>query len=163
MARWPNLLFRMITFPSNLLFFFHFISFPFVFFHFFHLLFFFVFLRGFECAIKLIVFRKGALSEAPRYTQPQPLSFNHRAYNLRKLIELPYHQTLSGVTRRYDDTLFNFEFIHAKCAAGLLESLVADYDEALTANGGTDKVLAGKLVAFAAFIRQNVNLPFFLI
>eukprot|EP00026_Physarum_polycephalum_P000315 Phypoly_transcript_00315.p1 GENE.Phypoly_transcript_00315~~Phypoly_transcript_00315.p1 ORF type:complete len:1677 (+),score=283.12 Phypoly_transcript_00315:184-5214(+) len=99
---------------------------------------------------------KNALLEEPRYVQPQPLAFSDRAYNLRKLIELPRHQTLSGLTRRYEDTLFNFDFIHAKCAAGLIRGLVTDYEEAL-AEAGKDKILAGKLGEFASFIQQNLG------
>ena len=101
---------------------------------------------------------KGVLAEAPRFTQPQPLSFNNKTYNTRKLIELPYHHSLSGLTRRYEDSLFNFEFIHAKCVAGLIYLLAADYEDALAAIGDKDKVLAGRLAEFQLFIKQNVCL-----
>jgi hypothetical protein len=109
--------------------------------------------------------KKNKLSAEPRYVQPQPLAFSDRTYNIRKLIELPHHHSLSGLTRRYEDTLFNFDFIHAKCAAGLIRGLVDDYEEAIAQLGGKDKVLATKLEEFATFIKQNVSFPshFFLL
>jgi WD40 repeat protein len=46
----------------------------------------------------------------------------------RKVAELPYHLTCAGDWRRLEETLCDLDFIEAKCTAGWVYELVADYD-----------------------------------
>ncbi|EFP10882.1 hypothetical protein CRE_30786 [Caenorhabditis remanei] len=73
---------------------------------------------------------------ADRKVPKQPNVFsskdgNHR-YNTRKLNELPYHLLRSG---RVDELLtlclFDYEFLHAKVSSFPLQSLIADYEDAI--------------------------------
>jgi hypothetical protein len=51
--------------------------------------------------------------------------------NLRKVSELPYHQTLAGLWDAAERTLCDLEFAEAKIAANMLHDLVQDCDRAL--------------------------------
>lgn len=49
--------------------------------------------------------------EGDRLVAAQPYQFSAGVYNIRKLIELPYHQTLAGVPEKYNSTLYLHEYI----------------------------------------------------
>ncbi|ULT89955.1 hypothetical protein L3Y34_008385 [Caenorhabditis briggsae] len=73
---------------------------------------------------------------ADRKVPKQPNVFsskdgNHR-YNTRKLSELPYHLLRSGrVDELLSLCLFDYEFLHAKVSSFPLQSLIADYEDAI--------------------------------
>lgn len=73
-------------------------------------------------------------------------------------MELPYHQVQAGLIRQLDNSLFNFDFIQAKCSAGLTYSLLEDYERSIGIVAAVDKASANKLQEFAQFLRQNVCL-----
>ena len=65
---------------------------------------------------------------------PQPDHFissvDDRKPNIRKAIELPYQQQHAGLTEALESTLSNLNFVSAKCEAGLVYDLLADYQHA---------------------------------
>jgi WD40 repeat protein len=50
--------------------------------------------------------------------------------NIRKLSELPYHQTYAGMVNELEETLSDLEFIGSKCGAGVSYDLLEDYKRA---------------------------------
>ncbi len=65
------------------------------------------------------------------YFDRQPLSEDAgtaRTFNLRKLSELPYHQTMASIWTGLESTLCNLDFLQAKAEAGLPYEVIADYD-----------------------------------
>ncbi len=64
----------------------------------------------------------------------QLASADKQTANLRMLSELPYQQTHGQLWPELEETtLCNLRFVEAKCAAGLVYDLQADYDRALAA------------------------------
>lgn len=56
-----------------------------------------------------------------------PLWLSPGAANRRKVSELPYHLARCGDVKGLERTLANLEFVEAKCRAGLIYDLAADY------------------------------------
>lgn len=83
-----------------------------------------------------LTFRGASFPE--RLVEAQPLNFSVGRPNLHKLSELPYHQTFAipDNSRQIPDSqirsfaLFDFEFLEAKCEAGMWEQLDEDFTNA---------------------------------
>jgi NACHT domain- and WD repeat-containing protein len=54
-----------------------------------------------------------------------------QVYNVRKVSELPYHETHGELWDKLEDTLTDLRFIEAKCAVGMTYDLIRDYNLAL--------------------------------
>lgn len=74
--------------------------------------------------------------------------------NMRKVAELPYHQTRGELWKDLEVVLCDLDFVEAKCAAGLTYNLAADYHAVLSAQGfKRDKHPA--IEEFARFVRSQ--------
>ncbi len=56
---------------------------------------------------------------------------NKHVYNVRKVSELPYHETNGELWDKLEETLTDLRFIEAKCAVGMTYDLIRDYNLAL--------------------------------
>lgn len=74
--------------------------------------------------------------------------------NLRKLSELPFHQTLGKMWSDLENTLCDLHTIEAMCTASMLYDLIADSNRALAAVG-IPKELSAKLQDFMRFLRAQ--------
>jgi WD40 repeat protein len=92
-----------------------------------------------------------------QYFASKPDAFGGNVYNTRKLSELPYQQRKSGMWDDLEATLCNLSFIEAKCAAGLIYDLLADYDAATLTPELPDGAKA-RIAAFAQFVRAQAHL-----
>jgi hypothetical protein len=54
-----------------------------------------------------------------------------KSLNIRKLAEIPYQQRKAKMWLELEKTLCDLDFLQAKCSAGLIDDLLADYDAAL--------------------------------
>ncbi|XP_064648000.1 NACHT and WD repeat domain-containing protein 2-like [Lineus longissimus] len=96
--------------------------------------------------------------ESDRRVPAQPLVFRNEKgevtrYNLRKLNELPYHLIRSHRYEiLYDEVLFNYKWLHAKLSCMPLQSVLADFEDAM--NHIKDKDI--KLVADAIRLSSSV-------
>ncbi len=75
--------------------------------------------------------------------------------NFRKLDELPWQQLRAGRPAELEATLTDFDFVMAKCEAGLLYPLLDDYRRAL---GPGRHAGQSPLALWAAFFEQRVHL-----
>jgi WD40 repeat protein len=68
-----------------------------------------------------------------RYFSAPPMWEDRKAFkpNTRKVAELPYHQTMAEMWDEVEGTLCDLCFVEAKCAAGQVFELLADYQLAL--------------------------------
>ena len=98
--------------------------------------------------------RHGVLA---RYFESKPNAFGRQVYNARKLSELPYQQRKSGMWKELEATLCDLPFIEAKCAAGLIYDLLADYDAAILTPELPDSAKE-RISAFARFVRAQAHL-----
>jgi WD40 repeat protein len=74
--------------------------------------------------------------------------------NVRKVSELPYHQTHGELWRELEHSLCDLDFVEAKCAAGRTYDLAADYHAVLSAKGfRRDEHPA--IEEFARFVRSQ--------
>eukprot|EP00026_Physarum_polycephalum_P000281 Phypoly_transcript_00281.p1 GENE.Phypoly_transcript_00281~~Phypoly_transcript_00281.p1 ORF type:complete len:1777 (-),score=249.49 Phypoly_transcript_00281:112-5442(-) len=89
---------------------------------------------------------------ADRMIPPQPLQFSSLTYNSRKISELPYHHLLCSHPRRLHNSLLSFEFIEAKCGAGMIMDLKIDYKRAEEVLEKLKDPLAPTLKEFHEFI-----------
>ena len=100
-------------------------------------------------------------SAAKPETGPPPPARAHR----RKVSELPYHLACCGDVKGLERTLASIEFVEAKCQAGLIYDLEADYAR-LQADGAglrpaviTPVVWQGRTGAECPYCRGSSNLP----
>eukprot|EP00026_Physarum_polycephalum_P000396 Phypoly_transcript_00397.p1 GENE.Phypoly_transcript_00397~~Phypoly_transcript_00397.p1 ORF type:complete len:1410 (+),score=214.43 Phypoly_transcript_00397:632-4231(+) len=101
----------------------------------------------------------GKQAACDRLISKQPLQFSHTVFNLRKLNELPYHHTMSNIPSSYTTSLFNFDFIAAKCAAKLHHELVQDYQFALqNIDGAKNPDYVARLTYFLEFVEKNLHI-----
>ena len=64
-----------------------------------------------------------------RFISPQPLLYSDEMYNFRRLSELWYHLMNSGDIQRLKEfTLFNFEYLLAKCHGTSIYTLLNDLE-----------------------------------
>jgi WD40 repeat protein len=92
-----------------------------------------------------------------KYFAQQQLQFdsaNMRSLNLRKLSELPYQLRKARMPDELENTLCDLSFIEAKCAAGMIYELIADYNAALTSADLTPSQRK-RISEFARFIRAQ--------
>lgn len=99
-----------------------------------------------------------------RLVAPQPLSFGRGKFNMHKLAELPFQQVNSGDFKQLCTSLFNFEFIEAKLAAGMVAELLEDYRYAIAHITGSSRIISSgqgnrehhtkKLAQFYQFLRR---------
>ncbi len=67
--------------------------------------------------------------DARRFVAQQPLLYSENLYNFRRLSELWYHLMNSGdIQRLKESTLFNFEYLLAKCHGNSIYNLLNDLD-----------------------------------
>eukprot|EP00026_Physarum_polycephalum_P000372 Phypoly_transcript_00372.p1 GENE.Phypoly_transcript_00372~~Phypoly_transcript_00372.p1 ORF type:complete len:1575 (+),score=217.10 Phypoly_transcript_00372:123-4847(+) len=101
----------------------------------------------------------GIATESDRLIRPQPLQFSGTVYNLRKLVELPYHQTMAFVPGQYVSSLYNFEFISSKFAAKLHNDLIQDYIFAIHhLNAEKYPEDFEKLSNYQRFVQKNMHI-----
>jgi len=74
--------------------------------------------------------------------------------NVRKLAELSYQQRRAKMWPELEMTLSDLDFLQAKCSAGLIYDLVADYDTAL-ADPGLPTERRAAVEDFARFVRAH--------
>lgn len=101
--------------------------------------------------------------QEPRLIAPQPNRFSAKSMNHRKLVELPHSQIAASQVLQLKSSLFDFDFIQAKCVDGLVYQLIADYESALEQAiakkwESKDKGVATKLEQYANLLRQEVIL-----
>ena len=83
-------------------------------------------------------------SQADRQIPAMPLVFYTQdgkisRYNLRKFGELPYHLVRSGNFQDlFSSVLFNYQWLYAKMCACPLQSLLADFEDALNFTDNKD-------------------------
>ena len=97
---------------------------------------------------------KAVHSRLAGYFGAQPHSYGGKAFNVRKLSELPYQLRKAGMWEQLSETLCDLTFIEAKCAAGLIYELLADYDSALQP-GELPINLRPRFTEFARFVRAQ--------
>ncbi len=78
----------------------------------------------------------------------------HANLNVRKLSELPYQQRKAKMWRNLEETLCNLEFMQAKCHAGLIYDLIADYDATLR-DPELPSQLHARIEEFGRFVRAR--------
>lgn len=104
--------------------------------------------------------KEGKFEVVPRLVQDQPYIFQNGIPNVRKLIELPYHQIKGRLVDRFHTTLFSLQFIHAKIKAGLMAQLLEDYALAVSELPGlADTTIIQRLEHFQVFIKKHVSTP----
>ncbi len=91
------------------------------------------------------------------YFQSKPNSFGRGVYHTRKLSELPYQLRKSAMWEELESTLCDLSFIEAKCAAGLIYDLLADYDAAILTAGLPDEKKQ-RISSFGRFVRAQARL-----
>lgn len=100
---------------------------------------------------------EGEFQFAHRDVQHQPNSFAHGKPNLRKMIELPYHQIKGRLSEKFDNTFFSLDFIKAKIEAGLFTQLLEDYELALKeCPSWCSYEIVQKLQHFFEFVKKEV-------
>jgi WD40 repeat protein len=80
-------------------------------------------------------------------------------FDVRSVTELPYQQRSAGMWQELHATLCNLSFIEAKCGAGLLYDLLADYDAAMQSQSPeltSDQ--RGRIGGFARFVRAHAHI-----
>jgi WD40 repeat protein len=95
-----------------------------------------------------------------KYFAQQQLQFDgagKRILNLRKLSELPYQLRKARMPDELENTLCDLSFIEAKCAAGLVDDLLVDYDAALE-SGVLREDQRTRLGDFSRFVRGQSHL-----
>lgn len=97
-----------------------------------------------------------------RVVQDQPNLFHPNVPNMRKLIELPYHQIKGEMMDRLQATLLSYQFICAKIKAGLVPQLLEDYALAVEACSTREDYAATglRLKQFQSFVNKHVTLSF---
>jgi len=83
-------------------------------------------------------------AELAAYFGDQAVKDEAGRWNIRKLTEQPAQECQSGNTEHLERTLFNLEFIDAKCRAGLQYDLLTDYVRAERLTPALDAELAEK-------------------
>src|SRR5262249_37074150 len=91
------------------------------------------------------------------YFQSKPHAFGGGVYQARKLSELPYQLRKSGMWDELEATLCDLSFVEAKCAAGLIYDLLADYDAAILTAGLPD-ASRQRIASFGRFVRAEAQL-----
>ena len=90
-----------------------------------------------------------------RYFAAQPTQTESAAApNLRKLSELAYQQTNGEMWTDLESSLGSLEFVEAKCAAGMIYDLIADYRAALTCKG-MSRETRERIAEFSGFVRRQ--------
>ena len=95
-----------------------------------------------------------------KYFAQQQLQFDSagkRILNLRRLSELPYQLRKARMPDELENTLCDLSFIEAKCAAGLVDDLLVDYDAALE-SGVLREDQRTRLGDFSRFVRGQSHL-----
>ncbi len=84
---------------------------------------------------------------------------SRRDPTIRKISELPYHQTEAQQWDRLEETLCDLDFIEAKCMAGMTVGLVKDYHQALLTTE-REVVWAGRnrVVGFSRFVKKDAHI-----
>ncbi len=101
--------------------------------------------------------RHSALAEYFLQQQLQFDSAGRLSLNLRKLSELPYQLRKARMPDELENTLCDLSFIEAKCTAGLIDDLLADYDAALE-SGILREDQQARLGDFARFLHAQSHL-----
>jgi len=78
-------------------------------------------------------------------------------YNARKLTELPFQLRKTGMWDELEATLCDLAFVEAKCAAGLIYDLIADY-QATVVTAGLPAEAKERIESFARFVRAQAHL-----
>ena len=77
--------------------------------------------------------------------------------NIRRVIEQPYQETLSGQwDDLYEKTLGNYKFVEAKIKANMLNELLADYEFAERLN--SEKKLSSSLSIWRSFMQSRMHI-----
>jgi len=95
-----------------------------------------------------------ALAEYFRSTPDQPAP---DVYNARKLTELPFQLRKARMWEELEATLCDLAFVEAKCAAGLIYDLIADYQAAVRTDG-LPAAAKERIESFGRFVRAQANL-----
>jgi len=110
------------------------------------------FLRGPERGKRHAALARYFAKQPDRFADNDPMTLN-----LRKLSELPHQQRTARQWAALARTLCDLAFVEAKCAAGLVYDLIADYDAALQGPGLTGP-RRRRVEQFARFVRAQSHL-----
>lgn len=98
---------------------------------------------------------------ADRKVASQPLIYSdenadRKLYNLRKLIQLPFHLSKLNMWTELKSLLFSYEWLHAKLSATGLQEMLSDFDLCISINPDDDlKLLYQSLRVAGATLNSN--------
>ena len=97
------------------------------------------------------------IDNANRQVAEQPLKYSNEIYNLRKLNELPFHLLFSRQIEKLKAiSLCNFDWLHTKMIAMSLDSVIEDFELAISkSTDATIETICETLSLSAASIKRN--------
>ncbi len=91
--------------------------------------------------------------DAKSFVAQQPLLYSENLYNFRRLSELWYHLMNSGdIQRLKESTLFNFEWLLAKCHGNSIHNLLNDLDTVLR------RILDPDIILLNLFLKRSAGM-----